>query len=801
MGRFALDLRHTLRTLRRNPGFAAVTILTIALGVGGSTAIFSFIRGILLRPLPYPDEDRLVMVCETSPEMLGEGCAASPGNVADWARRSRTIDILGLARDWSFMILRNGKRESVTGGVVATSLFQVFGVRPERGRLLLPDDSEPGRESVAVVSHGFWQGRMGGAGDVIGHRLRVDAEDRTIVGVLPPGFEVPGLSGVEMWIPIWPERRDWRWWRGFRPFGHLAPHVTLPQAQSEMETLRAEMEPLDPNANRGWGVNVDSLRDRTVRSVRPALLLFLSAFGLVLLIACANVANLVLAQASSRQKEFVLRAALGARPRRLVQQILVESLVIALLGGGLGWMAAGWATDTLLALAPGDIPRLGDVRMDGAVLAFSLVLTVATSLLFGLVPAWQASRPALHEALKEGRNTMEHHGGARARDLLVMTEVGLAMVLLIGAALLLRSFANLLDWRPGFDRSSLIVVQAFSSPGKYPEARQVGDLFTRMEEGLRTLPGVVSAAAVSAVPLRGGDGDQEFSIEGRPLPPPGERPTVSWFDMGPDYFRTMRIPLRRGRYFTAGDNEGTRPVAIVNETMAGRNFPGGNPIGARITLAAMQLTVVIVGVVADVHPFRPDERARPEIYWPIRQVPRWGTMFAVRGVADPAALARSVRTRLLEIDPDVGIGSFTTMDQLAERELVRPRFNLLLLGLFSLLALILASIGVYGVLSYSVERRSHEVGVRLALGARRSDVLRLVVAGGMKWALAGVAFGGAAAIPLMMPLRRLLVNVNSADPTTYVLVGLLLSSVALLATFVPALRATRVDPRSALRGE
>jgi putative ABC transport system permease protein len=801
MGRLALDLRHALRTLRRNPGFAVVTILTIALGVGGSTAIFSFIRGILLRPLPYPEERRLVMVCETNLERVGDGCAASPGNLADWARRSRTIDAFGLARDWPFMILRDGKRESVAGGVVASSLFQVFGVRPERGRLLAADDSEPGREGVAVISHAFWRSRMGGAEDVIGRRLHVDTEDRTIVGVLPQGFEVPGLARAEMWIPIWSERKDWRWWRGFRPFGRLAPHVTLAQAQAEMESIRAGMEALDPNANRGWGVTLDSLRDRTVRSVRPALLVFLGAVAFVLLIACANVANLMLAQASSREKEFVLRAALGARPRRLVQQLLVESLVIALLGGGAGWVAAGWATDSLLALAPSDIPRLADVRMDGTVLAFSMVLTLATSVLFGIAPAWQASRPALHEALKEGRHTMEHHRGARARNLLVTAEVALAMILLIGAGLLLRSFVNLLDWSPGFDRSNLLVVQVLSSPGKYPKASQIGDLFTRMEEGLRTIPGVVSASAVSAVPLRGGDGDQEFAIEGRPQAPPGERPTASWFDMGPDYFRTLGIPLRRGRYFTDGDDETSPPVAIINETMARRHFPGQNPLGRRITLAAMQMTVEIVGVVADVRPFRPDAPTRPEIYWPIRQVPRWGTMFAVRGASDPAALARSVRARMLEIDPDIDVGSFTTMDQLAERELVRPRFNMLLLGVFSLLALLLACVGVYGVLSYSVEQRGHEIGVRLAFGARRSDVLRLVVTGGMTWALAGIALGIAGAIPLMLLLRHLLVDVSPGDPATFAGVGLLLALVAFIASCVPAFRATRVDPMVTLRGE
>lgn len=796
-----MDARYLFRILRRAPGFASVVILTMALGIGGSTAIFSFIHGILLRPLPYPDEDRLVMVCETHPESPPDRCGASPGNLADWARRSRTIDAMGLARDWPFMIAEAGRQRSVAGGVTASSLFQVFGVHPERGRLLLPEDSEPGRELVAVVSHAFWQSRLGGAEDVVGRKIKLDADARTIVGVLPAGFEVPRLRTVEVWIPLWPDRRENHGWRGFRSYGRLGRGVTLEQARSEMDSIRAEIGPLYPDSNRGWGVVVDRLRDRTVRDVRPVLLIFLGAVGLVLLIACVNVANLLLAQSSSREKEFVMRAALGAGPGTIVRQVLVESLCLALLGGGLGWLVAGWATESLLRAAPGSIPRLQDVRMDAPVLLFCLALSAATSLLFGLVPALQTSRPSFQGILREGRHTLEHRGGARARSLLVIAEVGMATVMLVAAGLLIRSYVNLIDWHPGFDRKNLVFVQVFCSPGKYTKAAQVADLFPRLEEGLRSVPGVVTAGAASAVPLLGGDGNQEFSIVGRPEPPPGQRPTAYWYDVGPEYFRTMRIPLKKGRFFGDADDARAPSVAIVNETMARRWWPDGNPIGQRVALSAHQMTVEIVGVVGDVRPFRPDRPPEPEIYWPFRQAPRWATMFAVRTASDAGAAIPSLRARLQEIDPDVDVGRFVTMQELESRELVQPRFNMLLLGLLAGLALFLAAIGVYGVISYSVSQRSHEIGVRLAFGADRGAVVRLLVAGGMKWAVAGAVAGLVAAVPLMLLLRRLLVNVAPGDPATMAGVATLLLIVALTASLVPALRATRADPMAALRCE
>jgi len=793
------DVRDALRTIRGSPASSLVIILTMALGIGGGSAIFSFVRGILLSPLPYPEASRLVMICETHPDMDADRCAASPGNLTDWKRMSGTVGAMGLARDWSFALLRDGKREGIRGGIATDGLFEVFGVRPERGRLFTREDSDPGRDLAAIVSYGFWESRLGGVAGAVGTRLRIDEETRTIVGILPPGFDAPGLRGVEVWIPLWSERREWRQWRGFRAYGRLAPGSTLDQARSEMESIRAAIEPISPETNRGWGIAVESLQERTVRSVRPALLVFLGAVGFVLLIACANIATILLARASTRGREFALRAALGARPRRLIRHLLMESLVLALLGAGLGLILGSWGTEALRALAPADIPRLAEVRMDAPVLIFSILLSVAASFLFGLAPAWHASRPSLDDVLKDGKRSGERRGSARTRHLLVVLEVAMAAMLLVGAGLLMRSFLHLLDWRPGFDRDHLLVTQIFSSSGKYPKADDVAALHLRAVDEVRSLPGVVAAAAGSAVPLHGGDGSQEFLIEGRPVPPAGQRPMVSWFDVGPGYFRTLGIPLLEGRVFTEADGPSSPSVAIINEAMARRFWPGGDPLGARVTLLLSRATLEIVGVVGNVSPFLPGRPAEPAIYWPYRQGPRWATMIAIRTASDPAAAAPAVRSRLQLVDPEMEIGRFVTMDDLVAGELVRPRFNMILVGLFALLALAIALVGVYGVISYSVERRAHEIGVRLAVGARRSDVLAMVLAGALKWTATGIALGLAGAAPLMFLMSRLLVDVGPRDPLTFAGVAILLTLVTLPACLLPAVRATRIDPVISLR--
>lgn len=797
------DLRFGLRGLVRQPGFTAVSVLTLTLGVGATTSIFSFVHGVLLRPLPYPEPDRIVMVCETSPERPAGWCGASPANWADWTRSSRTMEALGLARDWPFGIRRDGRSRGVSGGIATPGLFQVFTVAPAAGRVFEPADIQPGGDAVAVVSHSFWRSWLGGDADAVGRRLEIDGREHEIVGVLPFGFEVPNLEHVEVWIPLWPERlgERWRGWRGLMSFGRLRGGVSLEEARVEFAALREQLAGDFPEANAAWGVVVDSLHDRTVRAVRPALQAFLAAGLLVLLIACVNIANLLLARGSAREREFAVRMALGAGGARLARQLLTESLLVSAAGGAAGALLAYWAVDLFTALAPGWFPRLAEVRVDPAVLVFAVGISVAASLVFSLAPMLQALRLDLNESLREGRGTATRRGAGRLREALVVLEVALACVLLVGAGLLLRSFGNLLDWRPGFDRSNLLFVQVFSSPGKYPTIEPVIELYARAVEELGALPGVVSAGAGSAAPLFGGDGEQEFFIEGRPVPAPGERSAVAWFDVDPGYFATLGIPLVRGRTFTPGDRRGAPLVAVVNQAMAERHWPAQDPVGQRVHVAAHDVTLEVVGVVGNVQPFRSDQPPQPQIYWPFAQLPRWATYFIVRTAGDSAGVAAAIRARLEALDPDMDVGTIHTMDERVAAQLVNPRFNLTLAGVMALLAAALATVGVYGVMAFAVARRMRELGMRLALGATRGEILRLVLARGMALVLAGLVLGLAGAFAVTGLLRSLLVGVEPGDPLTFVAVAVLLSAVALAACWLPARRAARTDPLVALRYE
>jgi putative ABC transport system permease protein len=795
------DLRYALRQFARAPGFALVVMVTLSLGIGATTSMFSFVSGVLLRPLPYPEAHRIVMVCETSPERPAEWCGASPSNWADWVRRSRTLEHAGLGREWSFGIAQEGRTRGVAGGIATPGLFEVFGARPVRGRLFEPRDIQRGNEHVAIISYGFWQAWFGGSGDVLGKQLNIDGEVYEIAGVLPADFAVPRIAKVDVWIPLWPERLTARGWRGFASFGKLREGVTLEQARAEMSSLRNALAQEFPETNAAWGVQVDSLHERTVRTVRPALLVFLAAVFGVLLIACANVANLFLARGASREREFAVRLALGAGRLRLTRQLLLEGLLYAAGGGLLGVLGAYWAVDAFRGLAPAWFPRIDTVQVDDRVLAFSVAVTVVTSLLFGLAPALAAGRLNLNDTLRDARSGGIHRGIGRLREALVVTEIALACVLLVSAGLLLRSFGNLLEWTPGFNRENLVMVSAFLSPGKYPKVDAVTEVFRRGVEEIRAVPGVVTAGAGSAVPLLGGDGEQEFYIEGRTVPGAGERPSVWWYDVDPNYFQTLGIPLLRGRHFTEADNRGAAQVAIVNETTARRHWPNENPIGQRIHLLTHKKSVEIVGVVGDVRPFRPDEAPKAEIYWPFAQAPRWAIMFIARTAGPPSSVTAALQTRLEAFEPDMDLGRMRTMDEQVSRQLVNPRFNMILGGLFAALAVAIASVGIYGVMSFGITRRTHEFGIRMALGALPGDVLRMVLGRGLLLAAMGLSIGLAGALGVTRLLRALLIGVAPSDPLTFVACGAVLLGVALAACYVPARRATRVDPLVALRYE
>lgn len=798
---FARDLRFAARRLSRAPGFSAAVLLTLALGIGANTAIFSFVYGVLLRPLPYPRPDRLVNVCETAPDWDGGWCPASPANAADWGRLSSTLESIGLARSWPLAWKSEGRMVGIRGGIATPGVFRALGVQPALGRLLEPRDMERGGENVALVSHSFWKGRLGGSDEALGRRLDIDSVSYEVVGVLPEGFDPPDLEEIDLWIPLWPERQERRDWRGFIPFARLADSASLAQAQSEMDAIGRRLAEQHPDTNKGWGISVESLPERITRPVRPTLLVFLAAVGLVLLIAGANVVNLMLARAFAREKELAVRMALGADRARMIQAQLSESLLLSLAGGAGGVLLALWAVDLFVRLAPAWFPRLDGVQVNAPVLGFTLLLSILTGLACGLVPALHSGGLNLYEALKATHASGGLRRAPRTRNSLVVTEMALALLLLVGAGLLIRSFANLLDWRPGFDRRNLVKIQVFSSPGKYPRAEQVADLFRRAAEEVGALPSVVSVGEGSAVPLAGGDGEEEFIIEAKADPGPGRRPSAAWFDVDPGYFRTLGIPLLQGRCFTLQDRAGAPPVAIINDTMARRWWPDGSPIGQHLHLRLHETTVEIVGVVGDVQPFRPDERPGPQIYWPFAQFPRWAVQIVARTTGDPARSGPAIRARLQQLDPDMDLGRIQTFDELVDQQLRNPRFIATLALIFSVIALATAAVGIYGVVSFAVGQRTREIGIRMAIGAGRSEIVRSVLGQGLLLAACGEAAGLAGALALTRLLKSLLVNLAPTDAATFAGVSAVLLLVALAACYVPARRATRVDPMVVLRSE
>jgi putative ABC transport system permease protein len=798
------DLRFAVRQLLRRPSFSLLAIVTLALGTGAAVAVFSVVDGVLLRPLPYPEAGRLVAICETHPS-VERFCVASPPDVEDWARTSRTLVSVGLGRDWAFTARRGERAEGISGGLATPGLFRTLGVTPALGRLIAPGDVGPGAHRVAVLSDQLWRAWYGADSAVLGRPLVMDGESYEIVGVLRRGDEVPHLANVRVWVPLPfdPRNEENRRWRGFQVIGRLAPGRTPATAEAELTAIARDLGVRYPGTNRGWGVKIVPLLDSVVGPVRPTLLVFLAAVGILLLVACANVANLLVARGAARERELAVRAAMGAGPGRLFRLIAAESVVLALVGGAGGLAVARWALDALLPVLPGRVPRLGGVALDARVLAFAVVLTVAAGLLAGLGPALRAARQDLVQTLREGRQPFGWRSALGLRGGLVVAEVAMAFVLAIGAGLLTRSFVSLLDWRPGFDQQHLLTFWMLASDGKYPDRPSVTALFDRVTAELRSIPSVRSVGMVSNGPLFGGEETGEFVIEGAEAPgaASGGPIVARWYDMSPGYFPTLGVALRRGRLFTDADRAGAPPVALINEAMARRYFAGGDPVGRRIRERSFGEPLQIVGVVADIAPFVPGESAPPEVYWPYAQSPRWASFFVLRTSGDPAAVVRAVGSRLHDVDPDLSPSNVATMAERVQARLQRPRFNMLLIGLFAAFALALTVVGVYGVISASVASRAREIGVRVALGATASRVVAMVMREGMALAAIGLVIGVLVAAAVSRFAASLLYGVRPVDPATFVAVALALAAVAALACLVPARRAGRVHPMEALRAE
>ncbi len=791
---FIQDLRYALRTLRRSPGFAAVALVTLALGIGASTAIFSVVHAVLLRPLPYKDPARLVFVWGSNPRIGRE--EASLPDFTDWRAQSTVFEGMAGLVTRSLVLTSIEEPERIPGAGVTANFFSVVGVEPVLGRGFRPQEDRPGGERVAILSHGAWERRFGADPKVIGKSVTLSEAVYTVVGVLPRGFRAP--NDTEVWTPMalapaqFGRRNDF-----VVAIARLKRGVSLERAQAEMTVIAKRLEREYPGSNTGWTALVVPLHADLVKDVRLPLLVLLGAVGFVLLIACANVANLLLARAAARRREIAVRAALGAGRARLVGQLLTESVMLALAGGGLGAGLATWGIPALLAAAPAEMPRL-DIGIDAPILIFTLAISLLTSVVFGLAPALDASRLDLTGSLKEGgRGSTAGAGGLRGA--LVAAEIALSLVLLIGAGLLLRSFWRLQAVPSGFRADNVLTMRLLQTSTRFSQRVQLARFYEQVLERTARLPGVVAAGLINAVPLSGSNTNFDFTIDGRPPLPPGQNLTADFRVSSPDYFRVLGIPLIQGRLFTAYDHTEAPPVAIINEASARRHFPGQDPLGQRIRIDGPPRE--IVGVVGNVRHESLASGTKAEIYVSYQQSGARSLALVVRTEGDPLQAVGAVRSQVRAVDQDVPVFNVRSLQAIVEASLAQRRFTMMLLAMFASVALLLAAVGIYGVVSYVASLRTHEFGVRLALGARPVDVAWLVLRQGLVLVTGGVAAGLAAAVALARLIGTLLYGVSATDALTFGAVSAMLAAVALAALYFPARRATQVDPLVALRYE
>ncbi len=798
------DLRYGLRMLIKHPGFAAVAVSALALGIGANTAIFSVVNAVLLRPLPYRNPERLVMVWEDHRGRGGpEREWLSPADWQDWREQNQVFERIAAMLDWGPTLTGQAEPESLVGAAVSHDMFAALGSEPTLGRSFRPEEDRAGAERVVVLSHGLWQRRFGSDPRIIGQALMLSGDSYTVVGVMPAGFKFPVIANAELWRTLRPALNP-GCQRGcvvLRAIARLKPEATLERARTEMTAIARRIEEQYPQSNKGVGATLIPLHEQLVGNLRDAMLVLLGAVAFVLLIACANVANLMLARSAAREKEMAIRAALGAGRTRIVRQLLTESVLLALVGGALGLLLAYWMVDLLVSFSPPSALRVDEIAIDGRVLGFTLGLALLTGLVFGLAPAVQVSRTDLNHSLKEGgRDAPSGARGGRLRGALVAAELALALMLLVGAGLLIKSFVMLQRVDPGFNPDQVLTLNVALPSINYPDRPQITAFYTQLLDRIKALPGVQSVGTTSSLPLGGNDSDTDFVIEGRPPSPPGQQP-VAWYGLvSPDYFRALGMRLVRGRVFTERDDEKASRVVIISEAMARRYFPAEDALGKRLGTGPNAWRE-IVGVMADVKQFGLEIDARPTMYLPDRQSPARAMTVVVRTTAEPLQLAAAVRAAVWEGDKNLAMAKVMPMAQLVSTSIAQPRFILLLLGIFAGVALALAAVGIYGVMSYTVTQRTREIGVRMALGARPRDVLRLVVGQGLLLTALGVGIGLAGAVGLTRLMRTLLFGVQPTDPATFALIALLLAGVALLACYLPARRAAKVDPMVALRYE
>jgi putative ABC transport system permease protein len=801
------DLRYAARLQRKNPGFTIVAVIALALGIGANTAIFSVVNTVLLRPLPYKDPDRLVMVWEDATKHGYPRDTPAAANFVDWRHQNQVFEGMAAMADMSFNLTGSGDPERLEGRRVSASLFPLLGVEPHLGRVFTAAEDQPGTQRVVLVSYALWQRRFGGDPGIVGKPLTLNGESHVVVGVMPARFQFPS-SDDQAWVPMALSQQEAgnRNRHYLQVMARLRPGVSLAQAQSEMSTIAARLQQQYPQSNAELGAAVQPLHEHLVGDIKPALLVLLGAVGLVLLIACANVANLLLARAAVRQKEIAVRVALGARRWRLIRQFLTESVLLSSLGGLVGLAVAYGGLVLLKAFIPEDISQARDISIDLKVLGFTFLVSVATGVIFGLAPAMQAARFNQAETLKEGgRDAATGGGGKRLRGLLVTAEVAISLVLLIGAGLLINSFLRLRNVDPGFRADNLLTMKIVLPEPKYEEMERRSAFYTDLINRIQSLAGVRSAAVTSNLPLYRQGNSISIGIEGRPAPPPGQELIVVTRIVSPGYFDTMSIPLLRGRQLNEQDTETTPNVVVISETMARRHWPGEDAVGKRIALGRIRTPedwVQVVGVVKDVRQFELNAEPKPQMYLSYRQAGFFDSRdLVVKTDVDPASMAATVRKAVWEIDKDQPVSNIQTMEEILADSIARQRFSMLLLAIFAAVALVLAGVGIYGVMSYSVAQRTREIGIRMALGAQTGAVLKLAVGYGMKLVIAGLVIGLIAAFALTRVMSTLLFGVTATDPTTFTLISLLLIAVAALASYIPARRATRVNPIIALRYE
>ena len=804
------DLRYAMRMLAKKPGFTLIAVITLALGIGANTAIFSVVNAVLLNPMPYREPDRLIQFWETNPLKSWTQAPIAPANLFDWQQQNQSFEEIAayMGSDKSgpgiagLHLTGDGEPERVKALYVTGNVFSVLGVDTMLGRTLREDETWQGKHTVVVLSHALWQRRFGGDPGVIGQKISLNGRSREVVGVMAADFYFPSKE-IELWVPMgWNQQQIAQLRRPhfLRAVGRLKPGVTTEQARAEITAIAGRLEEQYPETNTQMGVGLGPLKDWIVGDTKLPLMVFLVAVGFVLLIACANVANLLLARAATRNREVAIRTALGARRSRIVRQLLTESFMLALVGGGLGVLLALWSKDLLVAFSPGDIPRLEEARLDAKVLGFTIGLTLLTTFLFGLAPALQASKPDLVSTLKEGGQKGGSQGG-RVRSVLVVAEVALALVLVIGAGLMIRSFLRLQQVDPGFNANNLLMLSVGLPGAKYPEDSQAITFFEQAEQRLKALPGVLEVGATNVAALKGSGYTNDMTIEGRP--PEDYVREIRHKTVTPDYFRAMGIQLLSGRQFDKSDNA-TSSTIIVNEAFARRCFPGEDPVGKRVKFAKPTepgTWETIVGVVRSEKQDSLGTEPKPESYKTQLQEPSSSMTLVIRTAGDPKALIGAARDQIRALDKDLPPYNVKTMDEAVYESLVRERFTTLLLIVFAGLALTLAAIGIYGVMSYAVNQRTHEIGIRVALGAQTRDIFKQVIGRAMRLAAAGIALGLAASIALTRLMASLLYGVSTTDPLTFASIAIVLLGVSLLASYIPARRATKVDAMIALRYE